>query len=81
MWFRWMRQVSRSACISATVTRVVLRKLDIEKALELSLPNYAINPESLSQLERKRILKEATDSLKRIEECRRSGTSYQRRRG
>ncbi len=81
MRFRWMRQTSRSACVSATVTRSLLKNIDVEIALDMSLPNYAVNPESLPKLERKRVLKEATESLKRIEESRRSGTGYRRRRG
>lgn len=81
MRFRWMRQTSRTACVSATVTRSLLKNIDVEIALDMSLSNYAMNPERLSKLERKRVLKEATDKLKRIEESRRSGTSYQRRRG
>lgn len=81
MRFRWIRQTSRTGCVSATVTRSLLKNIDVEIALDMSLPNFAVNPESLSKLERKRVLKEATDRLKRIEESRRSGTSCQRRRG
>jgi len=81
MRFRWIRQTSRSACVSATVTRSLLKNIDVEIALDMSLPHYALNPESLSKLERKRMLKEAMKNLKRIEESRRSGTSCQRRRG
>lgn len=81
MRFRWMRQTSRSACVSATVTRSLLKNIDVEIALDMSLPHYAVNPESLSKLERKRVLKEAMKNLKRIEESRQSGTSCQRRRG
>lgn len=79
--FHWMRQNSRTACVSATVTRNLLKNIDLEMALDMSLPNYAVNPESLSKLERKRVLKEASDSLKRIEENRRSGTGCRRIRG
>ncbi|PJN56156.1 hypothetical protein PAEVO_28790 [Paenibacillus sp. GM2FR] len=75
MRFRWMRQTSRTACVTATVTRSLLKKIDVEIALDMSLPKYAVNPEKLSKLERKRVLKEATESLKRIEETRRSGSS------
>lgn len=81
MRFRWMRQTSRIACVSATVTRSLLKNIDVEVALDMSLPKYAVNPESLPKLERKRVLKEATESLKRIEESRRSGTGCRRRRG
>lgn len=81
MRFRWMRESSRAACISATVTRVILRDLDMEVALDQALPNYAINSESISQLEHKRLLKESKLELKRIEESRRAGTSCQRRSG
>lgn len=81
MRFRWMRQTSRTACVSATVTRSLLKNIDVKIALDMSLPKYAINPEKLSKLERKRVLKEAQEDLKRIEESRRSGTSCQRRRG
>lgn len=81
MRFRWMRQTSRTACVSATVTRSLLKNIDVEIALDMSLPKYAINPEKLSKLERKRVLKEAQEDLKRIEENRQSGTSYRRIRG
>lgn len=81
MRFRWKRESSRAGCISATVTRVILKNLDMEASLELALPKYAINPEGISQLERKRLLKESKLELKRIEESRRSCTGYQRRRG
>ncbi|MFU1797328.1 hypothetical protein ACM1RC_25915 [Paenibacillus azoreducens] len=81
MRFRWKRESSRAACISATVTRMLLRNLDVEAALELALPNYAVNPESISQLEHRRLLKESKLELKRIEESRQSCTGYQRQRG
>ncbi|BFH63958.1 hypothetical protein [Paenibacillus azoreducens] len=81
MRFRWKRESSRAACISATVTRVILRKLDMGAALELALPNYAVNPEAISQLEYKRLLKDSMKELKRIEESRQSCTGYQRQRG
>lgn len=81
MKFRWIRNSSRTGCISAIVTRNLLKNIDVEIALDISLPNYAVNPESLSKLERKRVLKEATDRLKRIEESRQSGTSCRRIRG
>ncbi|MHA2856884.1 hypothetical protein ACXZ7E_22985 [Paenibacillus lautus] len=55
--------------------------MDVEIALDMSLPNFAVNPESLSKLERKRVLKEAQENLKRIEENRRSGTGCRRIRG
>lgn len=75
MRFRWIRNSSRTGCISAIVTRSLLKNMDLEIALDMSLPNYAMNPESLSKLERKSVLKEASDSLRRIEETRRSGSS------
>jgi hypothetical protein len=75
MKFRWIRDSSRTGCISATVTRSLLKNMDLEIALDMSLPSYAVNPEMLSKLERKRVLKEASDSLRRIEETRRSGSS------
>ncbi|KOP64397.1 hypothetical protein AMS62_03345 [Bacillus sp. FJAT-18019] len=78
MRFCWIRQSSRSGCISATVTRKLLKNIGLEMALDVSLPKYAINPEKLSKLERKRVLKEASASLKRIEETRRSGTVSRR---
>lgn len=79
--FKWIRQTSRTACVSATVTRSLLKNIDVEIALDMSLSKYAVNPENLSKLERKRVLKEASDSLKRIEENRQSGTSCRRIRG
>lgn len=79
--FKWIRQTSRTACVSATVTRSLLKNIDVEIALDMSLPNYAVNPESLSKIERKRVLKEAQENLKRIKESRQSGTSCQRRGG
>lgn len=75
MRFRWIRQASRTACVSATVTRNLLKNIELEIALDMSLPHHAVNPEGLSKLERKRILKEAKDRLKWIEETRRSGSS------
>lgn len=81
MRFRWVRESSRAACISATVTRVILRGIEVEAALEMALPNYSVNPAAISQLEHKRLLKESKLELKRIEESRQSGTSCQRRRG
>lgn len=81
MKFRWIRNSSRTGCISAIVTRSLLKNIDVEIALDMSLPKYAINPEKLSKLERKRVLKEASDSLKTIEENRRSGTGCRRIRG
>lgn len=81
MRFRWKRKSSRAACVSATVTRVILRNMEIQASLELALPNYATNPEAISQLEQKRLLKDSKLELKRIEESRRSCTGYQRRRG
>ncbi|WP_410771017.1 hypothetical protein [Fontibacillus sp. BL9] len=79
--FRWKHQSSRAGLISAVVTRNIIKGMDMEAALELSLPNYSANPEGLSQLERKRILKEAKEELKRIEETRRDGTGRRRMRG
>ncbi|MBQ4899317.1 hypothetical protein KB559_10760 [Paenibacillus sp. Marseille-P2973] len=81
MRIRWKRQSSRAGLISAVVTRNLIKGMDMEVALELSLPNYSANPEGLSQFERKRILKEAMKELKRIEEARRGGTGRQRARG
>lgn len=81
MRFRWMRQSSRAALIAAIVTRVVVREMEIEDALDKSIPKYGYNPNSLSQLERKRILRDARAELKRIEETRRSGTVSRRAGG
>ncbi|MGG1880164.1 hypothetical protein ABDI30_21690 [Paenibacillus cisolokensis] len=81
MRFRWIRNSSRTGCISATVTRSLLKHVDIEIALDMSLSHFAVNPESISQLERKRLLKEAKAELKKIEETRRGGTSRRRMRG
>ncbi|WP_188536787.1 hypothetical protein [Paenibacillus segetis] len=81
MRFRWIRQTSRSACISAAITRVMLKDMNLEIALDISLPKYAVNPESLSQLEHKRLLKDLRLELKRVEENRRSCTGHRRMRG
>lgn len=81
MRFRWMRQSSRAALIAAIVTRVTLRGMSIEDALDKSIPKYGYNPGSLSQLERKRILRDARAEMKRIEETRRSGTVSRRAGG
>lgn len=81
MRFRWIRQTSRAAVISATATRVMLRDLSIEEALKVALPHYSVNPEALSQLEQKRLFKEVRDQLNRIEEIRRGGTDRRRMRG
>lgn len=81
MRFRWMRQTSRAGLIAAIITRVTVRGISIEDALDTSLPHYSINPEALSQLERKRILRDARTELKRIEETRRGGTDRRRMRG
>ncbi|MBU5673200.1 hypothetical protein [Paenibacillus brevis] len=79
--FRWMRQSSRAAVISATVTRVILQGVSVEAALELSLPHYSINPGAISQLEFKRLLRDSKLEFKRIEETRRDGTGRRRMRG
>lgn len=81
MRFRWKRQSSRAGCISAVVTRSVLKGIEMEVALELSLPQYSVNPEGISQLERKRILRDSQEEMKRIEETRRDGTGRRRMRG
>lgn len=81
MRFRWMKSTSRAALISAIVTRVMLKGMSFEAALDISLPNYSINPEGLSQLERKRLIKDANVALKRVEENRRSCTGNRRMRG
>ncbi len=81
MRFKWMRQTSRSGLIAAIVTRVTVKGISMEEALVVSLPHYSVNPEALSQLERKRILRDARDGLKRIEETRRGGTGRRRMRG
>jgi hypothetical protein len=81
MRFRWMRETSRAGLIAAIITRVTVRGISIEDALNASLPHYSVNPEALSQLERKRILRDARDGLKRIEETRRGGTGRRRMRG
>lgn len=81
MRFRWAKKSSRQGCVAAVVTRHILKGLEIEVALELALPSFSVNPESISQLERKRLLKEAKENLKRIEETRRGGTSRRRMRG
>ena len=81
MRFRWIRQTSRAAVISAVVTRVMLKGISVEAALDVSLPHYSVNPKGLSQLERKRLIKEAKEALKRIEENRRGGTGHRRMRG
>lgn len=74
MRFRWMRQTSRAAVISATVTRVMLKGISVEAALELSLPHYSISPGAIPQLEFKRLLRDSKAELKRVEETRRDGT-------
>lgn len=79
--FKWQRQSSRSGLIAAVVTRVTLRGLTVEAALIVSLPHYAVNPEALSQLEHKRIIRDAQSELKRVEESRRSCTGNRRMRG
>lgn len=81
MRFRWMRQTSRAAVISATVTRVILQGKSVEEALGLSLPHYSINPGAISQLEFKRLLRDSKLEFKRIEETRRDGTGRRRMRG
>ncbi|MMZ68116.1 hypothetical protein D1872_307660 [compost metagenome] len=81
MRFRWIKQSSRAALISAIVTRVTLKGISVEAALNVSLPCYSVNSEALSQLEKKRILKEAKVKLKRIEESHRSCTGNRRMRG
>ena len=81
MRFRWMRETSRAGLIAAIVTRVTVRGISMEDALNISLPHYSVNPEALSQLERKRILRDARTELKRIEETRRGGTGRRRMRG
>lgn len=81
MRFRWIKQTSRAAVISATVTRVMLKGMSIEAAFDLSLPHYSVNPEGLSQLERKRLIRDAKAELKRVEENRRDGTGLRRMRG
>ncbi|GAA0390147.1 hypothetical protein GCM10008933_21300 [Paenibacillus motobuensis] len=55
--------------------------MEIEAALKVSLPKYAVNPESISQLEHRRLMRDARAELKRIEETRRIGTSGRRMRG
>ncbi|MGP0583660.1 hypothetical protein [Paenibacillus timonensis] len=81
MRFRWMRQTSRAGLIAAIVTRVTVKGISIEAALDVSLPRYSINPEGIPQLERKRILRDARAELKRVEETRRDGTGRRRMRG
>lgn len=81
MRFRWIKQSSRAAVISATVTRVMLKRMSIEAAFDLSLPHYSVNSEGLSQFERKRLIRDAKAELKRVEENRRDGTGHQRMRG
>lgn len=81
MRFRWMRQTSRAALVSAIVTRVTLKGMSVEAAMNVSLSCYSVNPEAISQLEHKRILKDARIELRRIEENRRSCTGYRRMRG
>lgn len=81
MRFRWMRQSSRSGLIAAIVTRVMVKGLSMEEALDVSLPHYSVNPGALPQLERKRILRDAREGIKRIEETRRGGTGHRRMRG
>ncbi|WP_433943405.1 hypothetical protein [Paenibacillus sp. SN-8-1] len=81
MRFRWIRSTSRAALISAIGTRMMLKGLSLEAALDTSLPHYSVNSEALSQLERKRILRDAQIELKRIEETRRDGTGRRRMRG
>lgn len=81
MRFRWMRQSSRAALIAAIVTRSLLKGISVEAALDVSLSRYSVNPEKISQLERKRILREVRAELLRIEETRRSGTISRRAGG
>ncbi|NWL89607.1 hypothetical protein DMN77_18835 [Paenibacillus sp. 79R4] len=81
MRFRWIKQTSRLACISAIVIRALLKGMNLEEAVKASLPHYSVNPESISQLEYRRLLKDAKIELKRVEESRRSCTDYQRQRG
>lgn len=81
MRFRWIRESSRAALIAAIVTRVTLKGMAVEAALDVSLPRYSINPGAISQLEYKRVLREAKAELKRIEETRRGGTGRRRMRG
>lgn len=81
MRFSWMRQSSRAGLIAAIVTRVTIKGISIESALDISLPRFSVNPESISQLERKRILRDAQAELRRIEETRRGCTGRRRKRG
>ncbi|MET3846848.1 hypothetical protein [Paenibacillus sp. OAE614] len=68
MKFGWRRESSRAACISATVTRSILKSIDVEVALELSLPMYALNPESISKIEHKRLVRESHKELLKVKE-------------
>ncbi|MOA10985.1 hypothetical protein D3C78_1308990 [compost metagenome] len=81
MRFRWIKQSSRAALISAIVTRVTLKGMSVEEALNVSLPFYSVNPESISQLEHKRLIRNAKAELKRVEENRQGGTVRRRMRG
>lgn len=73
-----MKDTSRTACISATVTRSILKRMDLESALKLSLPRYSINSDLLSQLEYRTLLKASSQELRRVEESRWRGTCNQR---
>lgn len=66
MRFRWIRESSRTGCIAAAVTRVMLKEMDIESALLVALPNFAKNPEALSEFGMKSLKRDVERRLKEI---------------
>lgn len=66
MSFRWIRESSRTGCIAAAVTRVLLKELDIESALLVALPKFAKNPESISEFALKSLKRDVERKLREI---------------
>lgn len=71
---QWIKPTSRACFISAVVTRVGLKKMTIDQAIDytLSLEIQCKNPHLISKRELNSIRREAQAEIRKIQETRRA---------
>lgn len=74
MRFHWIKPASRACFIAAVVTRVGVKKMTIDQAIDytLSLEIQCKNPHLISKRELKSLKRDSETELKRVKETRRA---------
>lgn len=74
MRFQWIKPTSRACCIAAVVTRVGLKNMTVDQAIDFTLSReiQCKNPHLISQRELKSLKRGAEAQIRKIEETRRA---------